>query len=331
MRILIIGGSSFVGRHITLRAIENGHDVTLFNRGKTNADALPEVERIQGDRNSDVGLLANREWDATIDVCAYVPRQVRQLLEVLGEGAGLYTFISTISVYPETTPAGFDETAPLLEPNYGEEVTNETYGALKVACELTAREIVGDRLAIVRPGYVVGPFDPTGRFTYWVERVAAGGRMLGAVAEQPLQVIDGRDLAAFTVGVVEGAATQGAATQGAVGEGGMAGVFHAAAPEPAMGFDEVLRQIAEGIGVPAPEVHWGGQNDLLPLSDPGESWGLMQADVGKAVAHGLKWRPLGETAKDILEWVTAAGEDGSYVERPGSMLTPDAELEILAG
>jgi 2'-hydroxyisoflavone reductase len=316
MRILIIGGSSFVGRHITERALNEGHTVTLFNRGTTSPGAFPGVEQIHGDRDADLSGLAGREWDATIDVCAYLPRQVRSLLERLGAGAGLYTFISTISVYPDDVAAGFDETAPLVEPSYASELSMELYGALKVGCELTARELAGDdRTCVVRPGYVVGPYDPTHRFMYWVERVAAGGRMLGPSADQPLQVIDGRDLAAFVVGLVEGDTV---------------GVFHATAPDPAISFAEVLTRVAEGVGRAAPDVQWGQALDLLPLSDPGESWGLLAADVSKAVSHGLSWRPLADSARDSLAWVTEARAAGTYIERAGT-LSRAHERELLAG
>jgi 2'-hydroxyisoflavone reductase len=314
MRLLVIGGTSFVGRHITERALDEGHTVTLFNRGQTRPDAMAGVEQIHGDRNTDLSGIAGRHWDATIDVCAYVPRQVRTLLGALGTGAGLYTLISTISVYPENVPAGFDESAPLVEPSYESEVNLELYGALKVGCELTARAVAGpERLCVVRPGYVVGPYDPTYRFTYWVERVAAGGRMLGPSADQPLQVIDGRDLASFVVGLVES---------------DTADIFQATAPDPAITFSQVLQAIADGIGRPAPDVQWGDADELLPLSDPGESWGMLSANVGKAVAHGLSWRPLAETAGDTIEWVKAARAAGSYRERPG-VLTAEQERQLL--
>jgi len=297
MRILVIGGSSFVGRHITEQALNEGHTVTLFNRGETNPGAFPGAEQIRGDRNLDLSGLAGRQWDATIDVCAYVSRQVRSVLAVLGDGAGLYTFISTISVYPADVPAGFDERAPLVEPSFEHEVSMELYGALKVACEMTARELVGaDRLCLVRPGYVVGPYDPTHRFAYWVERVAGGGRILGPSADQPLQVIDGRDLAAFVIGLVES---------------DTADVFNATAPDPPMTFAALLAGIADGIGLPAPVVEWGEARDVLPLSDPGESWGMLSANVSKAVSHGLSWRPVSETARDTLAWMTEARAAGS--------------------
>lgn len=316
MRILVLGGSSFVGRHITERALDEGHTVTLFNRGETNPHLFEGVERIRGDRNVDLSALSGREWDATIDVSAYVPRQVHAALAALRSGAGLYTLISTISVYREDVPAGYTESAELVEASYESEVSMDLYGALKVGCELTARQLAGDsRLCIVRPGYVVGPYDPTHRFTYWVERVAAGGAMLGPASDQPLQVVDGRDLAAFVIGLVER---------------DTADVFHATAPDPPLHFAEVLEEIARGIGAPPPQVRWGEAHNLLPLSDSVESWGMLAADVTKAVSHGLRWRSLAETARDTLDWVTAARAAGTYRERSGTM-TPEQERELLAG
>src|SRR5947209_14402365 len=199
MRILVIGGSSFVGRAIVQEALDKGHDLTLFNRGKTNPDAFPGAEHLRGDRNTDLSALAGGEWDATVDVAAYVPRQVRTLLEALGGRGGHYTFISTISVYDaEQAKPGFDEDSPLLTPAWDDELAMEKYGELKVACEQVARELVGDRLLVIRPGYVLGPHDPTHRFTYWVERVAENRfPMVGPDAEQPLQAVDARDLAAL--------------------------------------------------------------------------------------------------------------------------------------
>ncbi|MGH9172217.1 MAG: NAD-dependent epimerase/dehydratase family protein [Acidimicrobiales bacterium] len=322
MRILIVGGTSFVGRHITEHALAAGHEVTLFNRGQTNAGAFSQVSHVQGDRNQGIAGLAGlegKQFDATIDVCAYVPARVRDLLGVLGGGVGHYTFISTISVYPDDTPAGFDESAHLLAPSYGDELRMEDYGALKVGCEQAAVEILGNGVCIVRPGYVIGPHDPTGRFTYWVERVAraAGGSMLGGAAEQPLQAIDGRDLASFTLGLVESQDSGG---------------FNATAPDPAPTFDSVLRQVADGVGAPFPAVEWlGKEHDLLPLTQAPESYGLMQADLAKGRRHGLAWRPLAASARDLLEWVTRSRADGSYDARGRSLSAADEAALLASG
>lgn len=318
MRILVIGGSSFVGRHIVQAAIDAGHDVTLFNRGQTDPDAFPVAEHLTGDRNSDLSALEGREWDATVDVCAYVPRQVRTLLETLGPRGGHYTFVSTISVYGDVGVAeGFDETgAPLLEPAWDDELVMEKYGELKVACEQVVRELAGERLLVIRPGYVIGPHDPTHRFTYWVERVAEDrSPMVGPTAEQPLQAVDGRDLAAFIVSQVEK---------------GTVDTFHVTAPEPAPTFASWITTIAEAVGTTMPEMRWVGARDELPLSAPPDWWPTMRAGLGHARAAGFTWRPHAETVRDTLDWVRKARAEGTYRQRPGVGLTPEQEAEILA-
>lgn len=317
MRILVIGGSSFVGRAIVAAALDRGHDVTLFNRGKTDPGAFPQAEHIVGDRNGSLAELDGRSWDATIDVCAYVPAQVRRLLETLGEKAGHYTFVSTISVYgQDVADSGFDETAGLLEPAWDDELTMEKYGELKVACEQVAAELAGDRLLVIRPGYVIGPHDPTHRFTYWVERVADGrSPMAGPDAAQPLQAVDARDLAAFVVGQVEA---------------GTVDAFHVTAPEPAPSFEEILGTIASALDVPLPEVRWVGPHEGLPLTAPADWWPKMRASLAKARAAGFTWRPLAETVRDTYDWVSKARADGHYTPRPGVGLTPEAEAELLA-
>jgi 2'-hydroxyisoflavone reductase len=315
VKILVIGGTSFVGRHIVQRAVERGHDVTLFNRGKTAPDGLPETTFIKGDRNGDLSELDEGEWDATVDVNAYVHRQVRTLHEKLGERAGHYTFISTISVYGEDLPqSGFTEDAPLLEPAWDDTLTMEKYGELKVACEQVAREYAGDRLLIVRPGYVIGPYDPTNRFTYWVERVAAGGPMVGPDEDQPLQCIDGRDLAAMTVGCVERAVVD---------------TVHVTAPDEAPSFRKVLDQIAWGVGKESPDVTWIGPRDELPLSEPADWWPAMRADLSRAHGHGLWYRPLDESARDTLVWVREARDEGRYTPRQEYGFTSEKERSLI--
>src|SRR6476646_4490598 len=206
MRILIIGGTHFVGHGMAQAALEAGHDVTLLHRNPT--DELPGAAHLLADRNGDLSLLAGLTWDATIDVCAYLPGQVRHLHEALGDRGGHHVFISTVSVYTEPATAGADEDSPLFEEAAADvdQITNETYGPLKVACETAARELYGDTgLAIVRPTYVVGPRDASARYPYWVLRAARGGRILvPGPAEAPMQCVDARDMGAWTVRLAEG-------------------------------------------------------------------------------------------------------------------------------
>ena len=317
MRILVIGGSSFVGRHFVQAALDRGHDITLFNRGVTDAGAFPDAEHITGDRNGDLAPLVGRSWDATVDVCAYVPNQVRHLLTALGDRAGHYTFISTISVYdPSQAKDGFDEDGPLLEPAWDEVLAMEKYGALKVGCELAAQELAGDRLLVIRPGFVIGPHDPTHRFTYWVERVAEGrSPMAGPDAAQPLQGVDGRDLGAFTAAQVEARSVD---------------TFHVTAPEPAPTFAEWLQTIATALGGPLPEVTWVGAKDSLPLSVPPDYYPVMRAGLTKARNAGFTWRTAADTVRDTYDWVSKARADSKYNPRPNVGPTPEQEAELLS-
>jgi 2'-hydroxyisoflavone reductase len=316
MRILVIGGTSFVGRHMAQTALDRGHEVTLFNRGKTNPDVLPQAERLTGDRNSDLSALDGRDWDATIDVCAYVPRQVRTVLESLGTRGGHYVFVSTISVFPDETPTLYTEDSPLREPAWDDELVMEKYGELKVACEQVARELAGDRLLVIRPGYVIGPYDPTHRFTYWVERVAeARSPMATPDVAQPLQCIDGRDLAAFTISRLE------------AGDGT---AYNVTAPAPAPTFGQVLETIGRGVGQSLPELRAVGFDERLPLAAPPDDWSLMEADLSKPVAAGLTWRPLEQTVADTFDWVSKARADGKYRPREGVGLSATDEASLLA-
>lgn len=316
MRILVIGGTSFVGRHIVGSAIDAGHEVTLFNRGKTDPGGFPEAEHLVGDRDDDLSALDGGSWDATVDVCAYVPRQVRTLLDTLGERSGHYTLVSTISVYAEVQ-AGFDESAPLLEPAWDDEPAMHKYGELKVGCERVARQLAGDRLLVVRPGFVFGPHDPTHRFTYWVERVADGrSPMAGPDAEQPLQGVDVRDLATFTTSLV--------------GDH-VVGTFHVTAPDEPPTFQGVLETVADALDRPLPDIRWMGARHELPLSAPRSSWPKLHASPTNAREAGFSARPLADTARATYEWVSRARADGSYTPRPGVGLSPADETALLTG
>ncbi len=317
MRILVIGGSSFVGRYFAQSAVDRGHDLTLFNRGRTDPGAFPDVEHIIGDREGDLAPLTGRSWDATVDVCGYTPSQVRHLLTTLGDRTGHYTFISSIAVYDvRQLSDGYTEDAPLLAPAWDEHMEPEKYGELKVGCELAARKIAGRRLLIVRPGFVIGPHDPTHRFTYWVERVAEGrSPMAGPDAAQPLQGIDARDLGAFTVAQVEV---------------GTIDTFHVTAPEPAKPFSQWLQDIATGLGKPLPEMRWVGPQASLPSTIPRNEYALMRAGLGRALKAGLTWRPITDTVRDTFDWVTGARAQGKYTPRPGVGATAEQESELLS-
>ena len=164
MRYLVLGGTQFVGRHIVSALLDAGHSVTLFTRGRTNPDLFPDAEHLRGDRDGDLSALEGRSWDRAIDVNAYVPRVVRRSAELLQDAVQHLTFVSTVSVYPRWVEVGED--SPTVAPETAdEEITSESYGRLKVACEDVIREVFGRRALVVRPGIVVGPHDPTDRFT----------------------------------------------------------------------------------------------------------------------------------------------------------------------
>ena len=207
MRILMIGGTRFIGRHVVEAALAADHDVTLFHRGRTGADLFPEVEHRLGDRNTDLSELATGEWDATVDTCAYLPRQVQSLADALGGRGGHHLLVSSVSAYASPAGPGFTEDAPLaqLDDPDTDEVTDETYGGLKVLCELAAVERHGPDTLLVRPTYVVGPDDYTWRFPWWVTRLARGGEVLvPGPQDAPAQVIDVRDMASWMVVAARG-------------------------------------------------------------------------------------------------------------------------------
>src|SRR4030095_11435959 len=212
MRILVIGGTMFLGRHIVEHALARGHEVTLFHRGKTNPHLFPDLEHVLGDRKESLEPLAGRRFDAILDTCGYVPRVVKLSAHALSGAAPHYTFISTISVYSDHKTLNQDETGPTgeLEDPTREEITGDTYGPLKVLCEQAAAESFTGRVLVIRPGLIVGPHDPTDRFTYWPVRIARGGEVLAPGPEDtPVQLIDVRDLAAWTVEMMETGRTGG--------------------------------------------------------------------------------------------------------------------------
>jgi 2'-hydroxyisoflavone reductase len=205
LRILILGGTRFIGLHMTALALARGHTLTFFNRGKTKTDRYPDVERIKGDRNGEIDGLKDREWDAVIDNSGYVPRHVKLTGELLAPKVKQYVFVSSISVYPDfAAPRTESSAVGKLADETVEKVDGETYGPLKALCEQAAERAFSGRTTILRPGLIVGPDDNTDRFTYWPARAARGGEFIAPGApKDPFQVIDARDLAAFAINTVE--------------------------------------------------------------------------------------------------------------------------------
>ena len=290
--------------------------MTLFNRGQTNPELFPEVERLQGDRDGDLSALAGREWDAVVDTCGYFPRIVRASAEALAGSVGHYTFVSTISVYADLAEPPTESSAVgTLEDESVEELGEEfkNYGPLKALCERAATDVFGERALVVRPGFIVGPHDPTDRFVYWPRRVARGGTMLApGPPERPMQFIDVRDLAGWMVTMIE---QRAGGTYNATNEGVPMADFLAACP----GEAEVA-WLDDGFLVE----HGVGESDLpLWSGDPGFA-ALHEADVAKAIGAGLTFRPVEETAADTIAW------DRTREDTKPVGLTPEREAELIA-
>ena len=315
MRLLLLGGPRFLGRAVTDAALAAGHEVTFFNRGKTNRERYPEVEHLVGDRSGEFDALRGRSWDAVVDTCGYLPETVLASASALAD-SGMYCFVSSISVYRDFTKIN-DEESPVAELGAlpTDEVTEESYGPLKALCEDAAREVFGARALVVRPGLIVGPYDPTGRFTYWPHRIARGGEVLApAPPESPTQVIDVRDLGAWIVDLCARRAS---------------GTYNAT--HPGVSLEDLLttcRQVASSdaeITWVSPEFlveHGVGEWMELPLwlVDPAMEY-VDRVDVSRALEAGLTFRPLEETVRGTLD-------DAETTDAAG--LRPEREAELLA-
>ncbi len=303
MNLLILGGTIFLGRHLTESALARGHTVTLFNRGNhaehfPPAD-YPTVEQLRGDRDGQLAALRGRRWDAVIDTCGYVPRVVQLSAELLADQVAQYVFISSISVYADFGQAGIDEHAALgeLADPTTEEVTGESYGPLKARCEVAAENAMPGRVLTVRPGLIVGPHDPTDRFTYWPARIARGGDVLapGDPAQQ-VQFIDGRDLADWILRMVEMEQN---------------GIYNATGPATPLSMGEFLATCQQERASDA-SLTWVPEAFLvdaevgafveLPLWVPQAMAGIEQVDCTKAIQAGLTFRPIAATIDATLAW-----------------------------
>jgi 2'-hydroxyisoflavone reductase len=308
VRILVLGGTKFLGRAFVEAALARGHDLTLFNRGETNADLFPEAEKLRGDRSVDLSALAGRAFDAVVDPSGYVPAVVRASAELLGD-CGNYLFVSSVSVYADLSvgPNEESEVASLGDGSADELAADySNYGALKALCEQAVWDVFRERSLCVRPGLIVGPHDPTGRFTYWAHRLERGGEILApGPAERRVQFIDVRDLAAWMVHCVERRMT---GLFNATGEG-VAWAELLAGADVTWVPDEFLVE------------HDVGEWMELPLwIADAASAGMHRADVGRAISGGLRFRPLAETI---------AGAAGAPAV-DGVGLTPEREAALLA-
>jgi 2'-hydroxyisoflavone reductase len=327
LKVLMLGGTGFLGPEIVGPAVARGHAVTLFNRGRTNPGLFPDLERLRGDRNSDVSALKGRSFDAVIDTSAYVPAHVRRVAEALGDRVGHYTMVSTISVYPalgqsretvtEESPVG------TLEDETTERVTPETYGPLKVLCERAAEKAWPGKVAHVRPGLIVGPGDPTDRFAYWPVRVARGGEVLApGDGSTEAQFVDVRDLGEWIVRLAEERTT---------------GVYNALGFRGRLSFEEMLHGAKCAIRTDC-SFTWVSEEFLeaekvapwhaLPLWFPHAAAGRVENE--RAIAKGLVFRPVAKTIADTLAWTVETKREVAFGTGRRAGLSSEREAALLA-
>ncbi len=332
LRILILGGTGFTGPYQVRYALSRGHKVTTFNRGKTHPGELPnEVEQLIGDRNGQLDALKGRKWDVAIDNPTTLPAWVRDASQVLKGNVQRYVFISTISVYADTSK-GIDETAPLAKYEgadpYKETLEAmkasgyKTYGPLKALSEKEADKWFPGKTLIIRPGLIVGPRDETDRFTYWPVRIDRGGEVLApGNPGDPIQFIDARDLAEWTIRMAENRHT---------------GIYNATGPSKPLGigelFDEIKGALNSNAGFTWVPANFLAQQKVQAWSDmpvwAGDELGVARTKINRALAKGLTFRPLPETTRDTLAWFKSQPRDRQSKLRAG--LTPEREAEVLA-
>ncbi len=324
--LLILGGTGFIGPHVTEQALARGWKVTHFNRGKRDPDGVESVETLHGDRKGQLDSLKGRHWDAVIDNTGYIPKFCKMSADLLAPNTDYLLFISSISAYASfAKPNDIGSATGVLENKDQEEVTNETYGPMKALCEQYVRDAYGTRSSIVRPGYIVGPLDPTDRFTYWPVRVARGGDMAGpGTAADPIQIVDVRDLAAFMLGLVERRVD---------------GFFNAVTPPGAITMGQLIDTSMKATGAET-KVTWIDEDFLAKFLKPEEMnfapWGPMRGveaggsltGIEASLKEGLKSRPLDAIVRDTLAWHETRAADRKAALRSG--LTAEREAELLA-
>jgi 2'-hydroxyisoflavone reductase len=327
VKLLVLGGTLFLGRHFVEAALERGHHVTLFNRGRTNPELFPDAEHLRGDRDVDLSALAGREWDAVVDFSGYVPRVVGSSARLLADRAAHYTFVSSVSAYRDFAQVGIAEDYTLAELPEESEDVSAFYGPLKARSEEAVQAAFGERALVVRPGVIVGPYDWTNRFGWWVRRLAKGGEIIApGGGDWPVQLVHGRDLADWLLDL---------------GEAGTACTFNAV-PRP-VAMKEVLEQMREtlrsdAVLVPVDEQFLLGRGvepwEHLPLwlatgSNP-DFVGMMAVDVSRAEAAGLRHRPLAQTIRETLAWEEDAARQDDGTRALATGLPPDRERELLS-
>lgn len=327
LKILILGGTAFLGPAIVRHARSQGHQLTLFTRGKTNVGLFPDIEMLVGDRDGDLEALKGRKWDVVIDSSGYLPRLVTDSARLLADNVGQYIFISSISVFADFSQRGLSESSPVgvLEDESIEEITGLTYGPLKALCEQAAEREMRGRSTSIRPGLIVGPMDRTDRFTYWPVRIAGGGEVLTPESpDVPTQIIDVNDLAMFVVRCAERNIT---------------GTFNATSPSEELTMGELFETCRKVSGSDATFTYVSHdfmvEKELQEWSDipvyvhlDGPEAGHPFVNVNKALRQGLTFRPISETIRDTLDWwATVSQERKDRPMRAG--LTAEREQEAL--
>jgi 2'-hydroxyisoflavone reductase len=324
MKILMIGGTRFVGRHLAEAVLAAGHDLSLFHRGQTNVGLFPQATEILGDRDGGLDALGDATWDVVIDTCGYVPRLVSASADALRGRVQRYVFVSTISVYDWPQAAGVTEATGRLatmDDETTETIDKDTYGPLKVLCERVLDERFPGAALHLRAGLIVGPHDSTDRFTYWPVRVAKGGPMIAAGRDGDLQFVDGRDLAAFAVHAIEQ---------------GLAGAYNVTGPADRLTMGSCLETMVETLN-PAAELVWIPEDFLLGngaiewkdfpfwLKEGSENAGILSVDNRKAIADGLTFRPHPDTFRDTLDWYRNHHPTGTLI----TGISAEREAELL--
>ena len=322
--MLILGGTGFIGPHMTELALARGWKVTHFNRGKRDPDGVENVETLHGDRKGQLDSLKGRQWDVVVDNTGYIPKYQKMSADLLAPNTGYCLYISSISAYASfEKPNDIGSPTGVLENKDQEEITNETYGPMKALCEQYVRDAYGSRCSIVRPGYIVGPLDPTDRFTYWPVRFARGGEMaVPGTAADPIQVVDVRDLAAFMMGLVERR---------------VSGDYNAVTPPRAITMGSLMDTSRKVTGADT-KLTWIDEKfiaekaadvNLAPWSAMhGPEAGGSLTGIQASVEQGLKARPLEETVRDTLAWHATRPADRQATLRSG--FSPEQEAAILA-